>query len=145
MTLIFPSTGNRNACFLLDAGRWLVVCDMRGDVCILLFLSLQYLRFFRRKVSRTIKNEAELVEVAHSFTHVSVHALHFETLSIHEQLAAVTRADIYIGVHGAALSYLLFQPLGSTLIEILARAFFSLCKRISSTNDDYFCRYIQYT
>jgi len=43
----------------------------------------------------------------------------FDSVPWHEQLAAVRRADIFIGVHGAGLTWTAFLPPASALVEIL--------------------------
>lgn len=74
----------------------------------------------RHSGSRRAVNEAEI--------EAFLRAYHFETcmpetLSFREQVALFAQAEMVVGVHGAALTNLLFAPPGTVVVEIMEPSF----------------------
>lgn len=70
-------------------------------------------------VVRKIKNEDELLnKIKTYFNGHNVKGIQIDKLSMHEQLAVISKTDILIGMHGAGLSHTLFLPRHGGLIEM---------------------------
>ena len=71
-------------------------------------------------IQRKIRNEVELLsKIELRFPNSSVHGAQLDIYPMKTQLKIVTQADILIGMHGAALSLLMFLNKGRTVIELL--------------------------
>jgi capsular polysaccharide biosynthesis protein len=64
---------------------------------------------------RRAKNEQEVVRVLESF---GVEAVQFDPAKPWEQVEASRAASLIVGIHGAALSNLIFMPAGGSVIEL---------------------------
>jgi len=77
-----------------------------------------------RGVLRKTANAAELTNAVQlAFPGAQVLAVHFESMTLSEQIASVRAANVVVGVHGAGLGHVLFMQPGSSLIEIYPRGF----------------------
>ncbi|XXQ35888.1 Glycosyltransferase 61 catalytic domain-containing protein [Plasmodiophora brassicae] len=81
---------------------------------------LAHPRIGARKAERKIRNEDELVGAAQqAFPDVDVEKVAFEEMDVSEQVVAVHRATVVVGVHGAGLTHILFARGGAALIELM--------------------------
>jgi capsular polysaccharide biosynthesis protein len=55
-----------------------------------------------------------------NFSSIHLTFNHFEQLSIQEQLTIITQTDIFIGMHGAGLTHVIFMKSNRILIELTA-------------------------
>ncbi|CAH1786626.1 unnamed protein product [Owenia fusiformis] len=70
-------------------------------------------------ISRKITNEIELLNVTRErFPSHNIIGIQLDALDIGKQLRTISNTDILIGMHGAALAYSIFLPIGSTVIEL---------------------------
>ncbi|PJF19024.1 DUF563 domain-containing protein [Paramicrosporidium saccamoebae] len=76
----------------------------------------------RRDTRRRILNLTEVLDVIRRYP-VSLEVVAFEDHSLKEQIQIVSRADIMIAVHGAALSHILFMRNGATVVELFPYGF----------------------
>jgi len=74
------------------------------------------------KVSRQLSNEKEILhELKMKFSkhsNINFSSNHFEHLSIEEQLNIIVQTDIFVGMHGAGLTHVLFLKSNRALIEL---------------------------
>lgn len=67
-------------------------------------------------MGRQISNEDELVAMMRSYKNVNVTVVDLASLTFSEQLGVVSQTDIFIGMHGAALTHTLFLPSHAAMI-----------------------------
>ena len=73
-----------------------------------------------RNVGRIFGNEEEIYEMLiHGGASADVVRADFATIPLVQQIELVHRSNIYIGAHGAGLTWVIFMPPESILIEIL--------------------------
>ncbi|GAB1600731.1 beta-1,2-xylosyltransferase RCN11-like [Argonauta hians] len=73
-------------------------------------------------ITRKIQNEGELLKTTENFLKGHhVRGIQLDKVSVKEQLNLISTTDICIGMHGAALSYALFLPDQSALLELYPR------------------------
>jgi glycoprotein 2-beta-D-xylosyltransferase len=84
------------------------------------------------QITRQIKNEKQILDELKmkfsNYPNVNFTSNHFEGLSIEEQLNTIIRTDLFVGVHGAGLTHVLFLKSNRSLIELV----------ISDTTGDHF-------
>ena len=75
------------------------------------------------KISRQLENEQQILsELKTKFTQyptINFTSNHFEEMSLQEQLNIVLNTDIFIGIHGAGLTHVVFQKSNRALIELV--------------------------
>ncbi|CAG5118697.1 unnamed protein product [Candidula unifasciata] len=81
-----------------------------------------YLILLSRKDNRRIINEGELMLSIARATKFKVLSMSVETHSLEEIISAVTNSRGIIGMHGSLLSFLIFLPPGSCVIELFPYA-----------------------
>lgn len=70
-------------------------------------------------VHRKIKNEGDLLNaVRKEFTSYKVSGIQLDLYNVSTQLYHISQADIYIGMHGAAMTFSMFLPYKSAVIEL---------------------------
>jgi glycoprotein 2-beta-D-xylosyltransferase len=73
-------------------------------------------------ISRQLSNEKQILDDLKlkfsNKTNIKFSFNHFEELSIEEQLKIIVETDIFVGVHGAGLTHVLFLQLKRALIEL---------------------------
>lgn len=70
-------------------------------------------------ISRKVKNENELEDSVHKLYPIhSIVSLRTKNMSMHDQLGAIAKTDILVGMHGAGLTLALFLPKHAGLIEL---------------------------
>lgn len=76
--------------------------------------------FLERKTRfRQILNSDELINELHKNQSYAVKSVRFErTTPFIEQLEIIRNTDIFIGIHGAGLTHLLFLPKWATVFEM---------------------------
>lgn len=102
-------------------------CATNSSLNILFVLRRDYVAHARNpsgKILRKISNEQEILQaVSKAFPAHFVAGLQLETVSIADQIRNISNTDILIGVHGAGLAHVIFQKMGSVLIEIFPSAY----------------------
>ncbi|KAG8463783.1 hypothetical protein KFE25_004056 [Diacronema lutheri] len=73
----------------------------------------------RAKEYRALLNERDVVRILAQRHSVRVRSIELADLPLRAQVEAVRTADVLIGVHGAALSWLLFARVRTTVIELI--------------------------
>lgn len=93
--------------------------------------------FLERKTKfRQILNSDELVAELRRNQSYSVKSVRFERATpFPQQLEVIRNTDIFIGMHGAGLTHLLFLPNWATVFEMYAFIFFSITFLISFANN----------
>jgi capsular polysaccharide biosynthesis protein len=71
-----------------------------------------------RKQSTNVRRIINQEEIAQTVKAFGFQSIHFEDLSLREQLQRALSADAMIGAHGSGLCHSLFMDEGSTLIEL---------------------------
>jgi glycoprotein 2-beta-D-xylosyltransferase len=110
--------------------REIVLQTSESKPVVLFILRRPYLahpRIIMNNHERRIINEEEVVAKLGAAVEQlggTLLALDFALLSMKEQLFAVRSADIIIGMHGAALSHILFARAGTNLIELTSAEYF---------------------
>lgn len=74
--------------------------------------------------ARQVVNEADISSLLDRFGY---QILHFEQLSLTEQLVAARGAEVLVGPHGAGMSHALFMPPGGTVIEFFSPQYVNVC------------------
>ncbi len=67
---------------------------------------------------RFILNEAEVLR---SISHLAPHVVCFEDLSFAEQVTLMGKTKMFISIHGAGLTNMMFMPPGGSVIELLPK------------------------
>lgn len=75
---------------------------------------------------RRVQNESEMEAVMRKYDFSIVHC---EQLSFFQQVAAFSQAEVFVSIHGAGLTNMLFIPEGSKVLE--------LHKRMTNANDQH--------
>jgi capsular polysaccharide biosynthesis protein len=78
----------------------------------------------RRKNTRRVENEAEVIEALAPFGFETVDP---GTLSSAEQVRLFAEAEVVVGAHGAALTNLVFCPEGAAVIELFPPDYVNVC------------------
>jgi glycoprotein 2-beta-D-xylosyltransferase len=74
--------------------------------------------------TRKFKREAEIIEFARSVgDNIVVRGVHFENMTMLEQMQVIASTDVLCGMHGAGLSYALFLPRTSHVLELTSPRF----------------------
>lgn len=77
-------------------------------------------------IKRQLINEnqvlKELKNKLQNFSSINFHFDYFEQLPMQKQLSIITKTDIFIGMHGAGLTHVLFMKPNRTLIELATTA-----------------------
>lgn len=81
-----------------------------------------YLILLSRKDNRRIINEGELMMSVARATKLKVLSISMETHSVEEIISSVTKSRGIIGMHGSLLSFLIFLPPGSIVVELFPYA-----------------------
>lgn len=75
------------------------------------------------KISRQLDNEKEILEKLKtkfaSSPAINFTSNHFENLSIDQQLSIILQTDLFLGMHGAGLTHVLFLKPNRALIELV--------------------------
>jgi glycoprotein 2-beta-D-xylosyltransferase len=75
------------------------------------------------QIPRKLTNEKQILDELKmkfsNYPNVNFTSNHFEGLSIEEQLNTIIRTDLFVGVHGAGLTHVLFLKSNRTLIELV--------------------------
>jgi glycoprotein 2-beta-D-xylosyltransferase len=78
------------------------------------------------KITRQLSNEKEILHDLKikfsNYSNINFSSNHFEQMSIQEQLNIIVQTDIFIGMHGAGLTHVLFLKSNSALIELIHSA-----------------------
>ena len=97
------------------------------------------------KLSRKLINETQILndlqKKFQSFSTIHFSYNHFEQLSFQQQLEIIIQTDIFIGMHGAGLTHVLFMKSNRSLIELYTseyekRTHFRLMSSINNINYD---------
>ena len=78
-----------------------------------------YTLFIQREGTRRILNIDELMTTATSYGYKDVKRVYFENKTFAEQWKLIHCANVYIGVHGAALIWFTFLPPNATFVELV--------------------------
>lgn len=78
----------------------------------------------RNAVCRKIINENEVEQLLRGF---GFETICFEDYSFEEQVKICSQSEILIGIHGAGLSNMIFQPEGSFVLELQRRMSYASC------------------
>ena len=71
------------------------------------------------KVSRKIKNENQLLrETSQAFPNHNITGLQLDSLHIRKQIEIISHTDIFIGMHGAGMTFSMFLPDNSAVVEM---------------------------
>jgi glycoprotein 2-beta-D-xylosyltransferase len=74
------------------------------------------------RITRQLSNEKEILSFLKmkfsKYSNINFSSNHFEHLNIQEQLNIIVQTDIFIGMHGAGLTHVLFLKSNRTLIEL---------------------------
>ena len=81
---------------------------------------------YNRTFRRSIRNTAELINHIRLF-YPTVQYVMFDGLSFREQALVMTDVDVFIGVHGAQMSNIMFMKPFSGVIEVFNPLFFLPC------------------
>ena len=77
------------------------------------------------KVSRQLPNEQQILDELKKrfaqYPHINFTSNHFENLSFAEQLKIIINTDVFVGMHGAGLTHVLFLKNNRALIELVPR------------------------
>lgn len=77
------------------------------------------------KISRQLPNEEEVLDQLKKrlaqHPNINFSTNHFEEMSFVEQLKIIINTDVFVGVHGAGLTHVLFLKTNRALIEIIPR------------------------
>ncbi len=71
-----------------------------------------------RAPRRRIVNEDE---IERALTNEGFRTVHFEGLSLHDQIRTMVNASAVVSLHGAGLSNMMFMPAGGTVLEVTGR------------------------
>ncbi|CAF1463117.1 unnamed protein product [Rotaria sordida] len=75
------------------------------------------------KTTRQLLNEKQILDDLKikfsKYSNINFKINHFEGLAIKEQLNTIIQTDIFIGMHGAGLTHVLFMKANRTLIELI--------------------------
>jgi glycoprotein 2-beta-D-xylosyltransferase len=78
------------------------------------------------KIGRQLSNEKQILDdlkmTFSKYPNVNFSSNHFEELSIVEQLKIIVETDIFVGIHGAGLTHVLFLKSNRILIELAGSA-----------------------
>ena len=94
-------------------------------------------------ISRKLSNEKEILDHLKmqfsNSSNINFTFGHFEQLTIKEQLRTIVETDLFVGMHGAGLTHVIFQKPNRVLIELSTNAFkkevhFELLASISNVN-----------
>lgn len=77
-----------------------------------------FVLYFSRSISRKIVNEMQLVFRLSSYFKVPIHTVSLEHDDIFEIISLVSKASVFIGIHGAHLSLAMFMKSNATLVEL---------------------------
>ncbi|CAF4776785.1 unnamed protein product, partial [Rotaria sp. Silwood1] len=75
------------------------------------------------KVTRQLSNEKQILDDLKTkfsnYSNIHFSANHFEQLTIEEQLNTIIQTDVFIGMHGAGLTHVLFMKPNRILVELV--------------------------
>lgn len=76
------------------------------------------------KITRQLSNEPEVLreleKLFSNYRNIKFSYNHFENLSMEEQLKIIVRTDVFIGIHGAGLTHVLFLKSNRVLVELIS-------------------------
>ena len=79
---------------------------------------LDVLYLFRNDSRRGIANTDQLIQAIQANTHVQLTVLQNSRMSFQEQVLAFVRRDVFVSIHGAAFTNILFMEPLSAVIEL---------------------------
>ncbi len=95
------------------------------NISIFFLLRHNYIAHARNptgQIQRQLINENQILEELkikfQNFSSIHLDFNHFEQLSIQQQLTIITQTDLFIGMHGAGLTHVLFMKSNRILIEL---------------------------
>jgi hypothetical protein len=77
-----------------------------------------------KQQARRLANEHELVEL---FKQYAIETIYFEDMSFEQQVSAMQNVEVFIGMHGANLTNMLFLAKGAKVIELFNQTICNLC------------------
>ncbi|KAJ3381778.1 hypothetical protein HDU92_005127 [Lobulomyces angularis] len=84
---------------------------------------LQLSLILREGETRKILNEDGLIEMLKTFSEFEVNIYRFSQLTLQKQIEIIDQTDVFITMHGAALTHLLFLKKNSFVVELFPYAF----------------------
>jgi glycoprotein 2-beta-D-xylosyltransferase len=75
------------------------------------------------KITRQLSNEKQILDDLKikfsNYLNIKFSSNHFEELTIEEQLNTIVQTDVFVGMHGAGLTHVLFLKSNGALIELV--------------------------